>query len=168
MIKCTFEDGGSISLRHVVVDGIIIRGNKVLLNKRGTHNGKPLLESGKWSLIGGFVDRDETIAEAFKREAIEEAGCKVKNVKFFRIKDNPNRPNEKGRQNIAFVMVADFVSIIDVQTEEVLELKWFDLDNLPPLEKTAFDHGEDLYKYKEYLKDKNSLKILERFPANIL
>src|SRR3989344_6321971 len=123
MINSTFEDGGSISLRHVVVDGIITRGNKELLNKRGTHNGKPMLESGKWSLIGGFVDRDETKAEAFKREAMEEAGCKVKNVKFFRVKDSPERPNGKGRHNIAFVMVSDFVSKIDVQTEEVLELK---------------------------------------------
>src|SRR3989344_8360760 len=168
MINSTFEDGGSISLRHVVVDGIITRGNKELLNKRGTHNGKPLLESGKWSLIGGFVDRDETIAEAFKREAMEEAGCKIKNIRLFRVKDSPKRPNEKGRQNIAFVMVAVFISKIDNQTEEVLELKWFDFDNLPPLEKIAFDHGQDLYKYKEYLANKNALKILERFPAKIL
>ena len=167
MIKCTYENGSIVNLRHTTVDGIIVRGNEVLLNKRGSFNDKPLLESGKWGLIGGFVDRDETISQAFQREAMEEAGCKVTNIRLLRINDNPNRPKED-RQNITFVLVADFLTMVDSSTEEVSELKWFNFNNLPEIEDIAFDHGEDLYMYREYLKDKNSLKILERFPAVII
>jgi len=166
MIKCTFESGPLTSLRHVTVDGIILRGNEILLGKRGSYNGKPLLESGKWGLIGGFLDRDETILEAFQREAMEEARCKINNIRLFRIIDNPYRPGED-RQNITFVLIADFVSIKDNSNEEVKELKWFKLDNLPPMEEMAFDHGESLYKAREFLEDQNSVSIIERFPAEI-
>jgi len=167
MIKCKYENGLIVNLRHATVDGIIVRNNEVLLNKRGSFDGKPILESGKWGLIGGFIDRDETISQAFQREAMEEAGCKITNIKLFRINDNPNRPKED-RQNITFILVADFVSMVDSLTEEVRELKWFNFDNLPKTEEIAFDHGEDLCMYREYLKDKNSLKTLERFPTAIL
>jgi 8-oxo-dGTP diphosphatase len=167
MIKCAFENGSSTYLRHATVDGIILRGNEVLLNKRGSFDGKPILESGKWGLIGGFIDRDETISEAFQREAMEEAGCKVTNIRLLRVNDNPNRPKED-RQNITFVLVADFVSMIDSSSEEVQELKWFNFDNLPTKEEIAFDHSDDLNMFKEYLKDKGSLKILKRFPAVVI
>ena len=165
MIKCNFEWGSSTSLRHVVVDGIIMHGNEVLLNKRGMYNGKPITESGKWGLIGGYVDRDETISGALQREAMEEAGCKIDNLRLFLIIDKPDRPKED-RQNIAFLIVADLVSQENVSTEEVKELKWFNLDNLPPKEEIAFDHGDTLQKYKEFIE--NSTKEINRFPAKIL
>ena len=167
MIKCTFEWGSVNSLRHATVDGLIVRGDEVLLNKRGSYDGKPLIESGKWGLVGGFMDRDETITQCLEREAMEEAGVKVTNIRFFRIIDNPKRPHEN-RQNITFIMVADFVSMVDVKTEEVTELKWFKFSDLPPRAEMAFDHGDDLYMYKEYLKDKNSLKMEDRFPAVLI
>jgi len=167
MIKCEFENGSAAGLRHVTVDGIIMRDNQVLLSKRGTYNGKPINESGKWSLIGGYVDRDETIKEAFCREAFEEAGCKLDNIRLLRIKDNPDRPKED-RQNISFVLVADFISMEINETEEVLELKWFDLNSLPALTEIAFDHGDDLYQFRDYLIGKSSTKEASRLPVPLL
>jgi hypothetical protein len=38
------------------------------------------------------------------------------------------------------------------QVEEVTHLEWFPLDKLPPIEEMAFDHGDDILLYKEYLK----------------
>ena len=55
MIICSFENGNKTSLRHVTVNAIVIKDNQVLLGKRGTFNGKPILESGKWGLLGGFL-----------------------------------------------------------------------------------------------------------------
>jgi ADP-ribose pyrophosphatase YjhB (NUDIX family) len=57
MIICKFEDGGEAKLRHVVVDTLVLKDNKILLIKR---TGK-LLEGGKWGLLGGYVERDENI-----------------------------------------------------------------------------------------------------------
>ncbi len=167
MINCQFESGSKVNLRHVTVDGIIIKDGKVLLSKRGSYNGKPILESGKWSLIGGFVDLNETVVQAFEREAMEETGCKITNIKLLQVIDKPGRRNED-RQNISFVFIADFESMIDVSTEEVVELKWFPLDELPSIEEMAFDHGESLQSYKQFLEDKNSIKMEERFPGIIL
>ena len=70
MINCEFENGNKASLRHVVVDNLVLKDGKILLVKR---TGK-LLEGGKWGLAGGYVDRDETVKEAAKREILEETG----------------------------------------------------------------------------------------------
>jgi 8-oxo-dGTP diphosphatase len=64
MITCIFEDGGKGSKRHVTVDGIIVKDNKILLVKRGDNVTNP----NKYALPGGFLDRDETLKEGVKRE----------------------------------------------------------------------------------------------------
>lgn len=160
MITCEFENGNKAKLRHAVVDTIVIREHKILLGKRGTLNGKPLLESGKWSLLGGYVNRDEDLSEATKREVMEEAGLKISNLKLICINDNPNRPAED-RQNISFVFVAEAIDNIGENDEEVSELQWFDLNELPPKEKMAFDHLEGIELYKKYLREKFNIPIIK-------
>ena len=151
MITCTFEEGGNASLRHVVLTTIVNRNNQILLGKRGTYNGKPISEYGKWGPPGGFLERDETIAQAAAREVLEESGWTIKNLKLFRINDNPNRPAED-RQNVDFIYLAEGVKKIGNHDEEVQEQKWFDLVDLPSHEEFAFDHYENIKLYLEYLK----------------
>ncbi len=119
-----------------------------------------MLEFGKWALVGGFLDRDETLAEAIKREAFEEIGWKLKNIKPFKIVDNPNRPNDDGRQNVSFVFLAEPVTEKTKVSEEVSEVKWFDLDNLPSKKKIAFDFYDALQLYRSYLKKKFPIPVL--------
>ena len=52
MIKCIFENGAKARLRHVTVDALIIKDNKILLVKRSS---KVAVESGKYSLPGGYL-----------------------------------------------------------------------------------------------------------------
>lgn len=145
MINCIFENGNKASLRHVTIDVSVIQGNKVLLVKRA----KGLLEAGKWSLIGGFVDRDETIQQAVAREIFEETGWRVKEITFLRVKDSSNRPHED-RQNICFAFFCTAEKKEGEKDWESDEVKWFDLNNLPT--DIAFDHGDDIELYKKYLK----------------
>lgn len=152
MINCIFEDGGKASLRHTVVDNIVIRDNKIILVKRT----KGLLEAGKWALPAGFVDRDETLLDAAKREIFEETGWRVKDINLFRIKDSPSRPHED-RQNIAFVFLSFADKKEGEKDNESDEVKWFDLDNLP--NEIAFDHGDDIELYKKYLEEKFPLPM---------
>ncbi len=154
MIACRFEDGGEAFLRHVVVDTIVIRDGKVLLVKRT----KSLLEGGKWGLVGGYVERDETLQEAVKREVFEEAGWRVIDISLFRIKDKPDRPNED-RQNIAFVFICTADKEEGKMDWESDEIRWFALDKIPAKDELAFDHPEDLNLYMKYLNKEISLPL---------
>lgn len=159
MITCIFENGNKSSLRHITVNAIVIKDSKVLLGKRGTVNGKAMLESGKWGLLGGFFGRDENLVEAVKREVMEESGWEIDNLQLLRINDNSNRPKED-RQNVDIIFFANAVQQVKTSDEEVKELKWFDLNNLPQKDLFAFDHGEDLELYINYLKNKHTLPLL--------
>lgn len=142
MITCEFENGNKTSLRHAVVDVLIIDHGKVLMVKRAHH----LLEAGKYALVGGYVDRDETTQEAAKREAKEETGYQIKIEKLLHIKDNPDRKGED-RQNISFVYLASVIKKVSEPDIESTDVKWFDLDKLPSEEEFAFDHFTDVMGY---------------------
>ena len=156
MITCTFEDNKKAFLRHVTVNAVVVKDNQVLLGKRGTFNGKPISESGKWGLLGGFFNHGENLIQAIKREVMEESGWEIDSLRLFRINDNPNRPKED-RQNVDIIFIANAVKQIKTSDEEVSELQWFDLNKLPEI---AFDHGDSLELYKKYLKEEFSIPIL--------
>ncbi|MFZ2199624.1 MAG: NUDIX domain-containing protein [Microgenomates group bacterium] len=161
MITCTFENGNVAKpgIRHITTSNIIIRNGQVLMCLRGTKNGQPILESGKWGLLGGFMDRDETIIQSVQREVMEESGWEIDTPELFRINDYPGRPMED-RQNVDFIFIAHVTKQIAVHDEEVKELKWFSLDALPPQDQIAFDHGEDLRFYIEHLRNPKQLPLL--------
>lgn len=151
MISCTFEGGNIASpgLRHITVVVIVYREHKILLGLRGTKNGKPILEAGKWGPLGGFLDRDETMQECARREVMEESGWEIKTPQLFIINDSPNRPMED-RQNVDMIYIAEATIQSGTHDEEVKELRWFDLDNLPPDDHIAFDHALAIRLYKKH------------------
>jgi len=159
MITCFFENGNKALLRHVTVNAIVVKNNRVLFGKRGTFKGKPISEAGKWGLLGGYFGRDENLIEAVRREVMEESGWEIENIRLLRINDSPNRPQED-KQNVDLVFFASAVRQTGRSDEEVQELKWFNLDRLPPKDQIAFDHFEDLEIYLRYLKGKIVIPVL--------
>lgn len=149
MITCTFENGNQNSLRHVTVGCLVIKDGRILLAKRS----EGLLEAGKWGLLGGYAERDESTAETGIRETREESGWEVANLRLLRINDNPNRPHED-RQNIDFIYIADAVKQVGEKDWESAELRWFPLDQLPPANEIAFDHADSIQLYKKYRKQR--------------
>lgn len=145
MLTCKLEDQSEVLLRHVVVDNIVIKGDKILLVKRASK----LLEGGKWALVGGFVDRDETIKEAVTREIMEETGYMVEGITLLRIVDVPDRPAED-RQNISFVHFCTAKEKVGTPDNESDEQRWFSLSSLPVESEMAFDHLSDIGLYQEY------------------
>lgn len=144
MINCTFENGNKASLRHVVVDAICLKNNKILLVKRGPKYSNP----GKYALPGGFLERDETTEEATLRELKEETGYTGKIIKLVKVLDDPNRKNED-RQNVSFIYLINVGDKIGQSDDEIDSVHWFPLDQLPKADDFAFDHFEIL---KSYLK----------------
>lgn len=155
MLTCFFEDNGKALLRHVTMTGIAVSGHKILGIKRAKH----LLEGDKYALPGGFLGRDENTKEAIKREIKEETGYDCETGELFRFNDDPNRPNED-RQNVDCAYLIDIKDKIGEHDEEVQEVIWLDLDNLPPVEKWAFDHYELVMLFLKYQKQKFLLPIM--------
>jgi|SRR3990167_3959060 len=157
MITCYFEDGGKAGLRHVVVHAIVEKENKLLLVKR---TGK-LLESGKWSIPTGFLERNESVEQGMLRELKEETGWTGKVTALFRIISNPNRPNDADRQSVAFEFL--ITPIQQVSQPDVLEnsaLEWVAIENISAYAPFAFDNGETLELYLKYRQNSFPLPVL--------
>lgn len=149
MINCEFEHGHKVSLRHVTVDAIVIRGDEILLVKRADGH----IEGGKYALPGGFLDRGETCAEAVLRELKEETGYEAEVKELFLINDSPERRGED-RQNVTFVFLLDALERVGSSDDEIETISWFKLNELPPREKIAFDHLDVIRYYLFYLEKK--------------
>lgn len=156
MINCTFENGRKSSLRHVTIDGLVVKNNKILLVKRAAHL---INNPNKYALPGGFMDRDENTKQAVVREVEEETGFKCSVVALFKITDKPDRKGED-RQNVNFTFLMNLESEEGNHDKEVSEVKWFDLNNLPKEEEFAFDHFEVVNLYLKYLKSPFSLPLI--------
>ena len=157
MINCTFEDGGKATLRHVTVGAIVLNRekNKILLGKRAPH----LTNGGKYNLIGGFLDRNETTSQVVLREVLEETGYRAKIISLFRINDSPNRSKED-RQNVDFAFIVEAQNKVGEMDDESTEVKWFNLNDLPREEEFAFDHFETINLYKDCVKSPRPLPII--------
>jgi len=118
------------------VDIIIRRGRQVLLIER---KNEPL----GWALPGGFVDYGESLEDAARREAREETGLELLNLRQFRAYSDPER--DPRRHNISLVFSAETTDEA-VAGDDAAGVKWFDLDALP--KKLCFDHARILADYR--------------------
>lgn len=155
MLNCIFEDGGKGFLRHVTVDAIITMNNKLLLVRRASH----LIQGDKLALPGGFLSRGETVYEGVIREVLEETGYKVKINKLFKIISEPSR-NGEDRQNVEFIFLAKSGKKVSKPDDEVSEIKWFDLNDIPNEDEFAFDHYQTISLYLKYIKEKFNLPLI--------
>lgn len=154
MLQCTFENGNQALLRHLTVHAIVIKNNHILLVKRSAQMTNP----HKYAFPGGFVDRDETMAEAALRELKEETGYEGKIISLFSICDNPHRAQED-RQNIAVSFLIEAGEKVGEGDDESSEVKWFELTELPNPSEFAFDHWEHLQLCLRYLTESANVQL---------
>ena len=76
-----------------------------------------------WGLPGGFLTAKEQSEEAIKRELLEETGIRIENVEMFRVRTIA--------RHVEILFRATASSAGTVQSGEILELGWFDVDELP-------------------------------------
>ncbi len=156
MITCAFENGNQASLRHVVVHMVVEMDGKLLLVKRTGD----LLETGKWSLPSGYLDRDETASEGALRELKEETGWDGEIISLFRVNTNPHRPHED-RQNVSLDFIIQPHEKTGEPDGENSKVEWIPIEKLLPLEEFAFDHGETIGYYLKYRAQKFTLPIVD-------
>lgn len=155
MITCILENKHKTSFRHVVLHAVVEKDGQLLLEKRAGS----ILETGKWALPSGFLDRDETAAQCILRELKEETGLVGEIVSLFRVNTNPDRPKED-RQNVALEFIIKPLSEKIEAKMEVSKVEWIPFEKLLPFEELAFDHGETIKLYLEYRKKPFALPII--------
>jgi len=94
---------------------------------------------GKWALPGGFMEMEETLEEAARRELLEETGIKAGELIRFETFDKPDRDPRGRTITQIFIMIWKKEMGMPVADSDAKSLKWYDLSKLPEL---AFDHGK--------------------------
>ena len=115
----------------------------VLLIQRGIEPFK-----GKWALPGGFVNMDELLETACKRELEEETGLAVEKMTQFKTFDGINR--DPRHRTISVVFSTELPEKVNVSGgDDAVNAKWFPVNNLPEM---AFDHLEILGEFFKSVK----------------
>lgn len=112
----------------------------VLLIERGNEPFK-----NKWALPGGFIEMDELLETACKRELQEETGLVVVKMTQFKTYDTIDR--DPRHRTISVVYFAE----LDIKQQvkggdDAARARWIPISNLPEL---AFDHKQILKDFFE-------------------
>ena len=98
--------------------------------------GQPL--KGYWSLPGGLVETGESLADAVRREVLEETGLRVKPLEMYGVFERIMR-NSRGVPEYHYVLI-DYVCRITGGKlhagDDVAQAKWVPLERLGDYEMT--------------------------------
>ncbi len=107
---------------HPCVIGLIVRGNQLLLVRKGDW------ATGRYGLVAGFVEFGESLEEAMAREALEETGISITNTRYLGSQSWPF-PSQ-----LMCGFVADYAGgDIELRDQELCAADWYRVDQLPPL-----------------------------------
>ena len=109
-------------------------GLAVLLVERG---GEPF--KGRWALPGGFVDLDEDLEVAARRELKEETGIEADYVEQFGAFGKPGRDPRGRNVTIAHLAIVGHGRTPVSGGDDAADARWFPVTDVPEL---AFDHHE--------------------------
>lgn len=122
----------------VTVDGVVFGYDaadlKVLLIQRASPPHR-----GKWALPGGFVDIDESLEAAVRRELEEETGITKLYLEQLYTFGEPKRDPRERVISVAYYALVTLADHAVRPASDARNVAWFPVAKLPPL---AFDHAE--------------------------
>ena len=121
---------------------------KLLLVERSL---KP--ESGKWSLMGGFINPSESPEDAANRVLEERTGLKNVYMEQFRVFGKPDRDPVERTLSVAYFALID-IQQYETQITTENHPVWYLLDEMPDM---VFDHAEMVKLAKKQLRYKAAL-----------
>lgn len=130
----------------VGVGVIVWKDGTFLMGKRVGKHG-----NGKWSVPGGYLEYGESFEEGAVREALEETGVRVKNVRFEAVTNNLFPEEEK--HTITIFMRSDWAGgqPKDMELDKFIDIGWFTFETMPDdlfvpvleLKKQSIEHFRD-------------------------
>ena len=111
---------------------MLLNNNKILLGKRNQYPNKADSElhgEGTWTMPGGKLRFGESFAAGAEREVFEETGLRIKSVEVISLSNDIVK-------DAHFVTIGllcrNFEGEAEImEPEEIIEWKWFSLDQLP-------------------------------------
>jgi 8-oxo-dGTP diphosphatase len=130
----------------VTVDIVVVtreRHPRVLLIRR---KAQPF--AGVWAVPGGFIEIDEPLEAAARRELKEETGIAVERIEQLGAFGDPERDPRGRTISIAYLAQVDWTQVHPHADDDAAEVGWHLLSHPPPL---AFDHEKILESARRFL-----------------
>ena len=110
----------------VGVGVFIIRNGKFLMILRHGAHGR-----GTWSVPGGWMELGESFKETAEREAMEEVGLKIKNIRFGAVTNTVFKKEDV--HSVTIWLMSDYTAGEPeiLEPEKIKELAWVNFDSLP-------------------------------------
>ena len=143
-LQSQFENGWRKP--SVTADGIVLKGNDIVLIKRGKEPFK-----GSYALPGGFLNYGERLEECAVREVLEETGVKTIVVELVGIYSSPDR-DPRGHFVTAVYHLEPVGGMLKAG-DDAKDAEWVPLDKLP---KFAFDHGKIIQDFLSKRKERST------------
>ncbi len=96
---------------------------------------------GRWALPGGFVDMDENLEAAARRELEEETGVAEVSLEQLHTFGDVGRDPRGRVVSVAYLARVELSGVRVRAASDARQAGWFPVDDLPEL---AFDHGRIL------------------------
>jgi 8-oxo-dGTP diphosphatase len=97
--------------------------------------------AGRWALPGGFVDMNEPLEAAARRELREETRVEAEEIEQLHTFGDPGRDPRGHTVSVVYLAQVDATTVQPQASDDASEVGWHALDQPPPL---AFDHGDML------------------------
>ncbi|OLO26512.1 ADP-ribose pyrophosphatase [Alkalihalophilus pseudofirmus] len=122
--KCI--DCGFIFYQNPIVGvaAILIKNKKILLGKRN------ISYKNKWCVPCGYVEYDEDVREATKREFLEETGLQIKLNRVYDVHSNFHNPIQ---HTVGIWFLAEITGGQLKANDDLSEVDYFSYDRLPEL-----------------------------------
>jgi 8-oxo-dGTP diphosphatase len=107
--------------------------------------------AGTWALPGGFVEENERLVDAARRELHEETGITVDALEQLYTAGDPGRDPRGWTVSVVYLAQINSTDVQAVASDDAEAVDWFPIDKLPDL---AFDHDMILNRARVRLLDR--------------
>jgi len=150
MIENTIETKMLVAV-DCIIFGFDGENLKILLIKRGFEP-----EKDKWSLMGGFIQSDESLDEAANKILLQLTGLDGVYLEQLHAFGNPYRDPMERIISVAYFALID-IHKYETQLNDRYHAEWFLINEMPKL---IFDHGEMVEIAKQKIRYKAALHPL--------